>query len=34
MPKTPAPQDDVRFEEVGHWPQGVAKKGRCIQSAK
>ena len=26
MPKTAAPQDDVRFDEIGHWPQLVQKK--------
>ena len=29
MPKTAAPQDDARFDEIGHWPQHVQKKGRC-----
>jgi len=29
LPKTPAPQDDVRFDEVGHWPQRETNKGRC-----
>ena len=29
MPKAPATQDDVHFDEVGHWPQLIAKKGRC-----
>ena len=29
QPKTPAPQDDVRFNDVGHWPQRETKKGKC-----
>ena len=29
QPKTPAPQDDIRFDEVGHWPQRESKKGKC-----
>ena len=28
MPKISALQDDIRFDEAGHWPQLVAKKGR------
>ena len=26
MPKTAAPQDDIRFDEIGHWSQRVKKK--------
>ena len=26
MPKTAAPQHDVNFDEIGHWPQCVQKK--------
>ena len=27
--KTPAPQNDIRFDEVGHWAQKELKKGKC-----
>ena len=25
----PTPQIDIRFDEVGHWPERVANKGKC-----
>ena len=25
----PAPQADVQFDEIGHWPEKVSSKGKC-----